>query len=150
MSYVEQGQPYQCQHGCSALKWISYQQSGGNMSVTVYDALTGEMRAQTSGPGALPEPMPAQPAAGATVRIELPPGDDVLPDRRNAEAVDRNCLSCHSTETILNQPALSRDVWKAEINKMRTVFGAQIAPDADDDILAYLTTIKGVRRDRWR
>jgi len=92
----------------------------------------------------------AQPMAGETVRVELPPGDDVLPDRRNAEAADRNCLSCHSTETILNQPALSREVWKAEIAKMRTVFGAQIDPDADDAILAYLTSINGVRHDTWR
>lgn len=92
----------------------------------------------------------AQPMSGETMRIDLPPGDDVLPDRRDAEAVDRNCLSCHSTETILNQPALSRDVWKAEIDKMRTAFGAQIAPEADDDILSYLTSINGVRRDRWR
>jgi hypothetical protein len=92
----------------------------------------------------------AQPMAGETARIELPPGDDVLPDRRNAEAVDRNCLSCHSTETILNQPALSREVWKAEIDKMRTAFGAQIDPDADDDILAYLTSINGIRRGTWR
>jgi len=88
--------------------------------------------------------------AGQTAMIELPPGDDVLPDRPNAEAVDRNCLSCHSTETILNQPALSRDIWKGEIDKMRTNFNAQISPDADEAILAYLTSINGVRRDRWR
>jgi hypothetical protein len=87
---------------------------------------------------------------GQTAMIELPPGDDVLPDRLGAEAVDRNCLSCHSTETILNQPALSRDIWKAEIDKMRTDFNAQISPDADEAILAYLTSINGVRRDRWR
>jgi hypothetical protein len=87
---------------------------------------------------------------GDTAAIVLPPGDGVLPDRPNAEAVDRNCLPCHSTETILNQPALSRDIWKAEIEKMRTAFGARIDPDADDAILAYLTTINGVRRDRWR
>jgi hypothetical protein len=74
----------------------------------------------------------------------------VLPDRPNAEAVDRNCLSCHSSETILNQPALSRDIWAAEIDKMRTDFKAQISPAADEAILAYLTTINGVRRDRWR
>ena len=88
--------------------------------------------------------------AGQTAMIELPPGDDVLPDRPNAEAVDRNCLSCHSTETILNQPALSRDIWKAEIDGMRTNFNAQISQDADEAILAYLTSINGVRRDRWR
>jgi hypothetical protein len=92
----------------------------------------------------------AAPMTGDTAHIELPPGDDILPDRRHAEAVDRNCLSCHSTETILNQPALSRDVWKTEIDKMRTAYGAQIDPEADDDILAYLTAINGVRRDRWR
>jgi hypothetical protein len=92
----------------------------------------------------------AQGKTGGTARIELPPGDDVLPDRPYAEAVDRNCLSCHSTETILNQPALSREVWKAEIDKMRTAYGAQIDLEADDGILAYLTTINGVRRDRWR
>lgn len=88
--------------------------------------------------------------AGQTAMIELPPGDEVLPDRANAEAVDRNCLSCHSTETILNQPALSRDIWKGEIDKMRTDFGARISSDADEAILAYLTSINGVRRDRWR
>lgn len=87
---------------------------------------------------------------GDVVHIQLPPGDEVLPDRRNAEAVDRNCLSCHSTETILNQPALSREVWKAEIDKMRSAYGAQIDPDADDAILAYLTSINGVRQDKWR
>ena len=88
--------------------------------------------------------------AGEVATIDLPPGDDVLPDRPNAEAVDRNCLSCHSSETILNQPALSRDIWAAEIDKMRTAFGAQISSDSDDAILAYLTTINGVRHDRWR
>jgi hypothetical protein len=88
--------------------------------------------------------------AGQTAMIELPPGDDVLPDRLGAEAVDRNCLSCHSTETILNQPALSRDIWKAEIDKMRASFNAQISPDSDEAILAYLTSINGVRRDKWR
>lgn len=88
--------------------------------------------------------------SGDVVRIALPPGDDILPDRRYAEAVDRNCLSCHSTETILNQPALSREVWKAEIDKMRSDYGAQIDPEMDDAILAYLTSINGVRRDKWR
>ena len=88
--------------------------------------------------------------AGAVASVDLPPGDDVLPDRPNAEAVDRNCLSCHSTETILNQPALSRDIWAAEIDKMRNAFGARIDPEADDAILAYLTAINGVSRVKWR
>ena len=67
MSYVLRGQPSPCQNGCSALDWLSYQQSGGNMSVTVYDALSGEIRVQTSGQGALPEPMPQDLDPGPTI-----------------------------------------------------------------------------------
>jgi hypothetical protein len=33
---------------------------------------------------------------------------------------------------------------------MRTVFGARIDPEAEDGILAYLTTINGLRRNTWR
>jgi hypothetical protein len=90
------------------------------------------------------------PTTGETARIELPPGDDIFPDRPNAEAADRNCLSCHSTDTLLNQPAMNRGMWAAEIEKMRTDFKAQILPEDDDDLLSYLTTINGVRRDKWR
>lgn len=87
---------------------------------------------------------------GEMARIELPPGEDVLPDRPNAEAADRNCLSCHSTETILNQPAFTRETWAAEIDKMRTDFKAQIPSEDDQAILDYLTSVNGVRRDKWR
>ncbi len=90
------------------------------------------------------------PMATETARVELPPGDDIFPDRPNAEAADRNCLSCHSTETILNQPSMTREMWAAEIAKMRADFKAQIPTEDDDDLLSYLTTINGVRRDKWR
>jgi predicted transglutaminase-like cysteine proteinase len=87
---------------------------------------------------------------GQIAKIDLPPGDDVLPDRPNAEAADRNCLSCHSIETVLNQPAFTRDTWAAEINKMRADFNAQIPSEDDQAILDYLTSVNGVRRDKWR
>jgi len=87
---------------------------------------------------------------GQVASINLPAGDDVLPDRPNAEAADRNCLSCHSAETVLNQPAFTRDTWAAEIDKMRTDFKAQIPFEDDQAILDYLTAVNGVRRDKWR
>jgi hypothetical protein len=54
------------------------------------------------------------------------------------------------SSTILNHPAFSRETWEGVIDTMRTAYGTQIAPGADDEILAYLATINGVRRDRWR
>ncbi len=90
-------------------------------------------------------PTPSQP-----VTIELPDSDAVLPDRPKAEVVDRNCLSCHSVEMIENQPALPRTVWAAEIDKMRTVFGAHVAPGDIDDILDYLMNLHGETRRTWR
>ena len=82
--------------------------------------------------------------------IELPAGDDVLPDRQNAEAVDRNCLACHSAEAIMNQPSLPREVWAYEIEKMRTAYKAPIDPGDVDTILDYLTSIRGESRRSWR
>lgn len=89
-------------------------------------------------------------AVGRTAAIELPAGDAVVPDRPGALFIDRDCLSCHSAELIMNQPALTRDIWRVEIDKMRTVFGAKIAPDDVEAILSYLTATNGVRRDKWR
>ncbi len=88
--------------------------------------------------------------AGAAASIDLPPGDDVLPDRPNAEAVDRNCLSCHSPEIVVNQPSLSRAQWTAEVNKMRQVYGAAIPDDDMQAILNYLVSLRGEAHEKWR
>jgi hypothetical protein len=72
-----------------------------------------------------------------------------LPDRGTmfsgpgSDAVNNNCLACHSAGMILNQPTLPRAVWQAEVNKMIHVFKAPIAEQDVPAIVDYLTRIKG-------
>ena len=101
-------------------------------------------------PGALAKKRVVVPATAKSQSIELPAGDDVFPDRRGAEAADRNCLSCHSTEMVMNQPALPRDVWAAEVEKMRTAYKAPIDPDDVQAIVDYLSSTRGENRRSWR
>ena len=99
---------------------------------------------------ALAKKKAAAPPMSGPVTVQLPDGNDVMPDQPNAEVVDRNCLSCHSVEMIQNQPGLPREVWAAEIEKMRTVFKAQIDPGDIDAMLDYLTHMHGESRRNWR
>jgi hypothetical protein len=85
-----------------------------------------------------------------TVIIDLPPGDDVYPDKPGAVVVDRNCLSCHSPEVVANQPQLTRAQWASEVKKMREAFKAPIADDDEQTILDYLVSLRGEARTRYR
>ena len=44
---------------------------------------------------------------------------------------------------ILNQPALPRAAWEAEVQKMRNAYKAPIDPKSIPKIVDYLTAIKG-------
>jgi hypothetical protein len=44
---------------------------------------------------------------------------------------------------VTRQPALSFDEWKAEVNKMRTVYGVPLSADEVEPIARYLTAING-------
>ena len=85
-----------------------------------------------------------------SLTVALPANEDIFPDRPGAEALDHDCLACHSVETVMNQPAFPKAVWEAEIKKMRTVYKAPIEPDDIEVILGYLTGINGITRDKWR
>ncbi len=89
--------------------------------------------------------MPSEP-----VTVDLPPNDDVYPDKPGAVVVDRNCLSCHSPEIVANQPQLTRAQWAAEIKKMREAYRAPIADDDAQTILDYLVSLRGEERRKWR
>ena len=77
----------------------------------------------------------AVPVAAQHVPLASGPGKDL---------VEAACATCHSLGYIpMNSRFLSPDVWKAEITKMQTVFGAPIDDDAAKAILAYLVTQYG-------
>ena len=78
-----------------------------------------------------------------SLSVDLPLGDDMFPNGPHADAVNNNCLGCHSAEMVLYQPALPTAQWQAEVDKMRTAYKAPINPKDVDAILEYLVSIKG-------
>ena len=78
-----------------------------------------------------------------SISVDLPAGDRMFPKGPNSDAADANCLACHSADMVLNQPALSRSEWQAEVDKMRTAYKAPIDPKDVDAILDYLVSVKG-------
>lgn len=76
------------------------------------------------------------------VEVDLPFGDRQF-DGPGADAVNGNCLACHSAGMILNQPPLTRDTWQRLVNKMRQAYKAPIG-DADvGPIVDYLMRVRG-------
>lgn len=87
---------------------------------------------------------PAQiPLAFKSVSIDLPAGDRMFPGDSKAEAINNNCLACHSAGMVLNQPALKEAAWSAEVQKMISVYKASIAAEDVPAIVAYLVDTKG-------
>jgi hypothetical protein len=75
--------------------------------------------------------------------VDFPAGDSLFPGGDSAEAINSNCLACHSADMVLNQPGLPKATWEAEVHKMISVYKAPI-DDADvPAIVAYLEKIKG-------
>ena len=63
------------------------------------------------------------------------------------DAVEAACALCHSLSYIkMNAKFLGPDVWKAEVAKMRNVFGAPIDDGAATEITAYLVSRYGAAK----
>src|ERR1700756_4892976 len=77
--------------------------------------------------------------------VDLPSGDNQFPGGVNADAINNNCLACHSADMVLNQPALPKATWEAEVHKMINVYKAPV-DDADvPAIVDYLVSTKGTK-----
>lgn len=77
-----------------------------------------------------------------SVNVTLPDSDSMFPGA-GADAINNNCLACHSADMVLNQPAMTHDAWQAEVNKMISSYKAPVAADDVPAIVAYLTKTKG-------
>lgn len=82
-----------------------------------------------------------------SVTVDLPTGDRVFPDGPGSDAVNNNCLACHSAGMVLNQPALSKAAWAAEVNKMIDAYKAPVDPSDVGAIVDYLSRTKGTNQD---
>jgi mono/diheme cytochrome c family protein len=98
--------------------------------------------------GAVLSPVAARAQAAPVFKsmtVDLPAGDREFPGGAAADAINNNCLACHSPGMVLNQPALPRAQWDAEVIKMHTAYKAPIDPKDVDAILDYLVSIKGAK-----
>lgn len=75
--------------------------------------------------------------------LNLPANDQMFPPGPGADTANSNCLACHSADMVLNQPALPRAAWEAEVAKMRNAYKAPLDPKDVPAIVDYLVSIKG-------
>jgi cytochrome c553 len=87
----------------------------------------------------------ATPLQLKSVKIDLPDSDKMFPDGPRSDAINNNCLACHSADMVLNQPAFSKQAWAAEVNKMINNYKAPVAPEDVGAIVDYLTSLKGTK-----
>jgi len=80
-----------------------------------------------------------------SVKIQLPDSDVQFPAGPHSDAMNNNCLSCHTAEMVLNQPPMARAKWQAEVDKMRASYKAPVSDTDAKAIVDYLTWLKGPR-----
>ena len=106
-------------------------------------ALGGALVSVSAQAQAQGQPQGEPPLTLKSVSVDLPNGDRAFPGGPEAEAINNNCLTCHSAGMVLNQPALPRAVWDAEVHKMISVYKAPVAAEDVPAIVAYLDSTKG-------
>lgn len=77
-----------------------------------------------------------------TVSVTLPASASRFAGGDGAALANSQCLICHSAGMVLTQPKLSAEQWRAEIEKMRTAYGAPLPADQIDRLTAYLRDLK--------
>jgi mono/diheme cytochrome c family protein len=75
--------------------------------------------------------------------LELPSSDTMFPAGPGADAMNGNCLACHSADHMLNQPTLPRKAWQEVVDKMINAYKAPITPQDAATIVDYLARTKG-------
>jgi cytochrome c553 len=87
----------------------------------------------------------ATPLQLKSVKVDLPDSDKMFPTGPGSDAINNNCLACHTADMVLNQPALPKEAWAAEVNKMINNYKAPVAPEDVATIVDYLTSLKGAK-----
>jgi hypothetical protein len=83
-------------------------------------------------------------ASGTTlhsVSVDLPNSERTFSGGAEADAINNNCLSCHSAGMVLTQPGESRSVWQGEVDKMRNFYKAPVAAADVPAIVDYLADL---------
>jgi hypothetical protein len=86
------------------------------------------------------------PTAAATLSVEsvvLPHDDPVLPSGPHQRTFVTSCTICHSTRLVMTQPPFARKQWVEVVHKMVKTYGAPIGPETEEQIVDYLSTVRG-------
>jgi hypothetical protein len=76
--------------------------------------------------------------------VDLPSGDTLFPGGgTSADAINNNCLACHSADMVLNQPLLPKETWEAEVRKMINIYKAPVDEADVASIVDYLAKTRG-------
>jgi len=75
--------------------------------------------------------------------IVLPHYEPELPSGPHQRTFAASCTICHSTLLVMTQPPLSQQKWTEVVQKMIKIYGAPVAPEAEQQIVGYLTAVKG-------
>lgn len=89
-----------------------------------------------------PASLSAAPFTLTSVSVDLPAGDRMFPDGKGADAINNNCLACHSAGMVLSQPQLSEATWAAIVAKMINAYKAPVDPADVNAIVGYLASLK--------
>ena len=107
------------------------------------------LAAATVRPSLAAEPAPAAPSTVAgvgvtlhSVNVNFPDPGRMFPGDSKADAINNNCLACHSAGMVLTQPALSRAEWQSEVDKMRSTYKAPVEGADVPAIVDYLVALK--------
>ena len=74
------------------------------------------------------------------MKIDLPPETSRLKEAPGVELANAQCVTCHSADYVITQPRNKPlAFWRAEVDKMKNVYGAPIPADAAAPIAEYLT-----------
>jgi hypothetical protein len=103
-------------------------------------------------PGAILVPAAAPVPAGApqtfvlkSVSVDLPTSNIAFPGGTKADAINANCLACHSAGMVLTQHNLSRATWAGVVDKMIHAYKAPVGEKDVPAIVDYLTETKGLK-----
>lgn len=78
-----------------------------------------------------------------SVQVDTPTDRRTFPPGPAVDAVNNECLTCHSVGMVMTQPAMSKAAWEAEVKKMAAVYGAPVAAEDVPKIVDYLVTVRG-------
>lgn len=79
----------------------------------------------------------------APVSITLPPDARQFGPGPGQSVAQANCTICHAADYVYMQPPLTDVQWRAEVVKMKSVYGAPLNDSAVDTLVTYLVSQNG-------